>query len=148
MSLLGLVLLEVLLIVAAGITFFGGIWGAIIAAGLISVINFMTHELVDFWKWEGLLMLGLITGILVLLGLNYKARGVEVVSGLVGGLLSLVLFGAFITPVLALVIWALVIGTGLIPRKSRYKLFWGFAPSIWRGIIGLGWIIFGNSFFA
>lgn len=146
MNLLGMILFEGLLIAAAGIMFFGGIRGAILAAGLVSVINFMTHEMPDFWRWEGLLILGLTTGILVLIGLNYKASRVELVSGLVGGLFSLVLFGAFITPVLALVVWALVIGTGLIPRKSHDKVFWGLAPSIWRAILGLCLIIFGNSF--
>ncbi|MHB8125150.1 MAG: hypothetical protein ACYDEJ_05800 [Desulfitobacteriaceae bacterium] len=148
MNLLGMILFEGLLIAAAGITFVSGVWGMIIAAGLVSVINFMTHEMVDFWKWEALLILGLTIGILVLSGLNYKARRVKTVYGLVGGILSLVTFGAFITPVLALVLWVLVIGTGLIPATSRNKLFWGFASSIWRAILGLGWIIFGNSFFS
>ncbi len=146
MDLLGMTVLEGLLIASAGLTCFGGIRGMILAAGLISVMNFMTHEMADFWKWEVILILGFIVGILVLIWLNYKARRVELVSGLVGGLFSLVLFGAFITPILALAIWALVIGTGILPRKSHDKAFWGFAPSIWRAILGVGWIIFGNIF--
>ncbi|MFZ3101830.1 MAG: hypothetical protein WA113_06445 [Desulfitobacteriaceae bacterium] len=146
MNLLGMILFEGLLIAAAGIAFFGGIRGAILAAGLVSVINFMTHERVDFWRWEALLLLGLTIWILILIGLNYKARKVELVSGLVGGLFSLVLFGTFITPVLALVVWILVIGTGLIPKKSHDQVFWGFAPSIWRAILGAGLIVIGNSF--
>ena len=141
-----MILFEGLLITSAGIVFYGGIRGAMLAAGLVSVINFMTHEMSDFWRWEGLLILGLSTGSLVLIGLNHKAKKVEVVSGLLGGLTSLILFGAFITPILALVVWALVIGTGLIPRKSHAKFFWGFAPSIWRALIGVGLIIFGNIF--
>jgi hypothetical protein len=142
-----MILFEGLLIAAAGITYISGVRGMVIAGGLVSVINFSVHETTDFWKWEGFLILGSAFGILVLIGLNYQARKVRAMSGLVGGIISLVLFGVFFTPLLALVSWALIIGTGLRPRQSPGTLFWGFMPSICRAVLGLGWIIFGNSFF-
>jgi hypothetical protein len=141
-----MILFEGLLIAAAGITYVSGIRGLVIAGGLVSIINFSVNKITDFWMWEGFLILGSTLGILALIGLNYKARKVRAMSGLVGGIISLVLFGIFFTPILTLVSWALIIGTGLRPRQSPGTLFWGFTPSICRAVLGLGWIIFGNCF--
>jgi hypothetical protein len=142
-----MILFEGLLIAAAGVTFIGGVRGLVIAGGLVSIINLLVHEITDFWKWEGFLILGSVFGILALIGLDYQARKVRAMSGLVGGIISLVLFGIFFTPILALVSWALIIGTGFRPRQSPGTLFWSFMPSFCRAVLGLGWIIFGNSFF-
>jgi hypothetical protein len=138
---------EGLLIAAAGMTFISGIRGMVIAGGLVSIINFFMHKTTDFWKWEGLLFLGFSLGILVLIGLDYKARKVRAITGFVGGIISLVLFGVFFTPVLALVLWGLIIGTGLRPNQNPGMLLWSFAPSLCRAVLGLGWIIFGNCFY-
>lgn len=83
-------------------------------------------------------------GVLLLIVIGRIANKSKVVSGLVGGLISLVLFGAFITPIAALIFWALVVGTGIIPKNKKSQVLWSFAPTILRLILGLGWIIYGN----
>ncbi len=145
MDLFRLVLLEGLLIAAAGITYIGGVKGMVLAGGLVSVINFSVHEITDFWKWEGFLILGSVFGILVLTGLNYQARKTKATFGLAGGIISLVLFGVFFTPILALVLWLLFMGTGFRPGPGSGRQIWGFIPSVCRAVFGLGWIIFGNN---
>ncbi|MDD2235015.1 MAG: hypothetical protein PHZ11_02855 [Desulfitobacteriaceae bacterium] len=147
MNLLMMIFYEGLLIAAAGMTFISGIRGMVIAGGLVSIINFFIHKATDFWKWEGVLFLGFSLGILVLIGLEYKAGKVRAITGLIGGIISLVLFGVFFTPVLALVLWGLIIGMGLKPNQSQSMILWSFAPTLCRAVLGLGWIILGNYFY-
>lgn len=147
MNLLMMIFYEGLLIAAAGLTFMSGIRGMVIAGVLVSIMNFLIHDIIDFWKWEGILFLGFSLGILLLIGLKYQARKARAITGLVGGIISLVLFGVFFTPVLALVLWGLIIGTGFRPNQSPGMLLWSFAPSLCRAVLGIGWIIFGNCFY-
>jgi len=123
---------------------FGGIWGNIAATVVLSVINFLAHNVEQFWHWEPPLLLGGIVGILLLMVVGKIANKSQIVTGLVGGLISLVLFGAFATPIVAIILWALVVGTGIIPKDKKSQVFWSFAPTILRLILGLGWIIYGN----
>lgn len=141
-----LVLLEGALLLSAGMIFFGGVRGTVAATAALSVINFLAHDIEEFWRWEPLLLLGGIVGIILLLVVGRIANKSQVVSGLVGGLISLVLFGAFITPVVAIILWALVVGTGIIPINKKSEVLWSFAPTIMRLILGIGWIIIGNIF--
>lgn len=144
MSFIQLLLLEGVLLVAAGVILFGGIWGILGSIGILSLINFLVNEFYDFWKWEIPLLFGTVVGIIVLIAISRKARNSNIVSSVLGGVASLVVFGAFITPVIAIIIWALVVGVGLVPHLKRGQLFWGIAPFIWRFIIGVGIIIYGN----
>lgn len=139
-----LVLLEGTLILSAGMIFFGGIWGTLAATVALSGINFLAHDVEQFWRWETPLLLGGIVGSLLLLAVGRIANKSQVVTGLVGGLISLVLFGAFITPIAAMILWALVVGTGIIPKDKKSQVLWSFAPTILRLILGIGWIIYGN----
>lgn len=139
-----LVLLEGALLLSASMIFFGGIRGTIVATGVLSGINFLVHDLEQFWNWETPLLLGGIIGILLLLIVGRFANKSKVVVGLVGGLISLVLFGAFVTPIAAIILWALVVGTGFIPIDKKSQILWSFAPTILRLILGVGWIIYGN----
>ena len=139
-----LVLLEGALLLSAGMIFFGGIWGTVAATVALSGINFLVHDLEQFWSWEPPLLLGGIGGILLLLIVGRYANKSKVVVGLVGGLISLVLFGAFITPIAAIILWALVVGTGFIPKDKKSQVLWSIAPTILRLILGIGWIIYGN----
>ncbi len=139
-----LVLLEASLLLSAGMIFFGGIWGTIAATVALSGINFLVHDVERFWSWEIPLLLGGIVGILLLLAVGHIANKNQVVNGLVGGLISLVLFGAFITPIAAIIFWALVVGTGIIPKEKKSQVIWSFAPTILRLLLGVGWIIYGN----
>ena len=144
MGFIQLVLLEGLLLLSAGMIFFGGTWGTIAATVTLSGINIFAHDSAQFWRWESpLLVMGLV-GVLLLILIGRIANKSKVVSGLVGGLISLVLFGAFITPIAALILWALVVGTGIIPKNKKSQILWSFAPTILRLILGLGWIIYGN----
>lgn len=139
-----LVLLEGVLLLSAGMIFFGGAWGTIAATVTLSGINFLAHDEVQFWRWEyPLLLMGLV-GVLVLIVSGRIANKSKVVSGLVGGLISLVLFGAFVTPIAAIILAALVLGTGIIPKAEKSQVLWSFAPTILRLILGLGGIIYGN----
>ena len=144
MEFIQLVLLEGLLLLSAGMIFFGGTWGTIAATVTLSGINIFAHDAAQFWRWESpLLVMGMV-GVLLLIVIGRIANKSKVVSGLVGGLISLVLFGAFITPIAALIFWALVVGTGIIPKNKKSQVLWSFAPTILRLILGLGWIIYGN----
>lgn len=139
-----LVLLEGALLLSAGMIFFGGVRGTVAATVALSGINFLVHDIEQFWRWEPQLLIGAILGIVLLLVVGRIANKSQVVTGLVGGLISLVLFGAFITPIAAIILWALVVGTGIIPKYKKSEVLWSFAPTILRLILGIGWIIYGN----
>lgn len=139
-----LVLLEGALLLSAGMIFFGGSRGTLAATVALSGINLLVHEVEQFWHWEIPLLVGGLVGILLLLAVGRIANKKQVVTGLVGGLISLVLFGAFITPIAALIFWALVVGTGIIPKDKKSQVLWSFAPTILRLLLGIGWIIYGN----
>lgn len=139
-----LVLLEGLLLFSAGMIFFGGIWGTVGATVVITGVNLLFHPVEHFWNWEIPLILGGTLGVLLLLFLGKITNRGEVVSGLVGGLIGLVLFGAFLTPMAAIVLWILVVGLGIIPKNQNKHILLSFAPTILRLIIGLVGIIFGN----
>ena len=144
MSFIFLVLLEGTLLLSAGMIFFGGVWGTVVATVALSGINFLAHDVEQFWRWEAPLLLAGIVGSILLLVVGRIANKSQVVTGLVGGLISLVLFGAFITPIAAIILWALVVGTGIIPKDNKNQVLWSFAPTIMRLILGIGWIIYGN----
>ncbi|MDR3586514.1 MAG: hypothetical protein P4L59_14555 [Desulfosporosinus sp.] len=144
MEFVRLVLLEGALLLSSGMIFFGGIWGTAAATVVLSGINFISHDRAYFWRWEIPLILGGLVGMLLLLIVGRIANKSQIVTGLVGGLISLVLFGAFITPVMAIILTALVVGTGIIPKNKKSQVLWSFAPTIVRLILGLGWIIYGN----
>ncbi|MHB8076198.1 hypothetical protein [Desulfosporosinus fructosivorans] len=139
-----LVLLEGALLLSAGMTFFGGVRGTVAATVALSGINFLVHDIEEFWHWEPLLLLAGIVGSILLLVVGRIANKSQVVNGLVGGLISLVLFGAFITPIVAITLWALVVGAGIIPKDKKSEVLWSFAPTILRLVLGIGWIIIGN----
>jgi len=139
-----LVLIEGVLLLSAGMIFFGGIWGTALATVTLSGVNFLAHDLAQFWSREIPLLLCGLGGMLLLLIVGRIANKRQVVTGLVGGLISLVLFGAFITPIVALILWALVVGTGFIPKTKRSQVIWSFAPTILRLILGVALIIYGN----
>lgn len=144
MGFIALVLLEGTLLLSAGIVFFKGIWGTAAAVLVLSVINFLAHDAGQFWRWEVPLLGGGLAGALLLLFVTRIANQNQVVNGLVGGLISLVLFGAFAMPVAAIAIWFLVVGTGLIPKNKKSQTLWSFAPTILRIILGICGIVYGN----
>ncbi|MDA8229632.1 MAG: hypothetical protein M0T74_18420 [Desulfitobacterium hafniense] len=144
MSFVQMLLLEGLLIIIAGVILFSGIWGAVGSAGILSLLNLSANESVEFWRWEIPLLAGTAVWVIVLVVISRKARESNLITSVLGGVASLVVFGAFITPVLAIIIWALVVGVGLIPRFKRVQVFWGIAPVLWRFILGVGFIIYGN----
>jgi hypothetical protein len=144
MGFIQLVLLEGVLLLSAGMIFFGGIWGTIAATVVLSGINLLFNTATRFWNWEIFLLCGGIVGVVLLLIVGKMANKSQLVHGLAGGVISLVLFGAFITPIFALTLWALVIGTGLIPKNKKSQVLLGFAPTILRLILGLAWVICGN----
>lgn len=139
-----LVILEAALLLCAGIIFFGGVRGALLATAALSGINFLVHDLDQFLFWEPRLLLGGVVGSLLLLVVGKIANKSQVVNGLVGGLISLVLFGAFVTPIVAIILWALVVGTGIIPKGKKSQILWSFAPTVLRVILGISLIIYGN----
>lgn len=138
-----LIFLEWLLLLAAASIFVGGIRGSILAAIILSGILFYKHP-ADFWRWEVYFLGGLILCILLLLYFVKKAGQSNIVTGLAGGIASLVVFGAFFTPLLAVLAWALVVGTGLIPKLKLKEVAWGFSPVLWRAFMGLLCLILGN----
>lgn len=144
MGFIQLVLLEGALLLSAGMIFFGGIRGTAAATVILSGINVLVQEAGEFWRWEIPLLLGGMVGILLLFLVGRIANKSKVVGGLVGGLISLVLFGAFITPIAALILAALIIGTGIIPKNKKSQVLWSMAPTVLRLILGFGWIIYGN----
>lgn len=138
-----LIVLEGLLLLAAGMTIVAGIRG-IIGASLIltSLIGLLKQQ--EFWNWELPLVLGVSGAVVLLLYLSRKAGKSELAMGLVGGMASLVVFGAFLTPFIALMSWAIIVGMGLVPHLRRKQVLWGIAPILWRTFLGLTWIVWGN----
>lgn len=121
----------------------GGIRGVLAATVILSSIAWATQPM-SFWKWEIPFLIGVAVAIGILLLLIRKAGKSELVTGLAGGIASLVIFGAFFTPLFALLAWALIVGTGLIPKIKVKQVLWGMAPMLWRMVMGIGWVIFGN----
>lgn len=144
MGFIQLVLLEGVLLLSAGIIFFGGIWGTVAASVVLSGVNLLFNQATRFWYWEIILLCGGTVGVVLLLIVGRMVNKSRFTHGLVGGLISLVLFGAFITPILALIIWAMVIGTGFVPKNQKSQVLSSFAPTIVRLLLGLTWVIFGN----
>lgn len=144
MGFLQLILLEGVLLLSAGMIFFGGVRGTVAATVVLNGINILSHDAAQFWYWEIFLLSGGTIGIVLQLIVGRSANKSQVVNGLVGGLISLVLFGAFITPIVAIILWALVVGTGIVPKNEKSQVLWGFAPTILRLIIGLVGVICGN----
>ncbi len=144
LGLVPMILLEALVLLCAGLAFVAGIRGTIVAVFMLSILNWMMHDSAVFWRWEIPLIIGAVLGIGVLFGLNRKAGRSNFTTGFVGGIISLVVFAAFITPILAVVIWLLIFGTGLIPAPKKGQVAWGLAPSAWRLLLGVAFIIYGN----
>lgn len=138
-----LIVFEGLLLLAAGMTIIAGIRG-IIGATLIlsSLIGLAKPD--KFWNWEIPFLIGAIGGVVLLLYFSKKAEESQWITGLAGGIMSFVVFGAFLTPMIAVIISALFVGTGLIPPARGKQIFWGFIPVLWRTCLGITWIILGN----
>lgn len=143
MAFVVLILLEWLLLLAAASVFIGGIRGALVAALILSGIVWYTHP-DNFWSLEVPILIGALICIGILLYLVKKAGQSNIVAGLAGGIASLVIFGAFFTPLLAVIAWALVVGTGLIPKIKLKEAAWGVSPMLWRALLGILCIVIGN----
>lgn len=139
-----LVILEAVLLLTAGMTFFGGIRGTVAATVILSGINYFAHGGGEFWHWEVPLLISGLISVMLLFLIGKKGNETQILGGLVGGLSGLVFFGAFATPIVAIIIWALVFGTGLIPKYRKSQVLWSLAPSFLRIIVGIGWIVYGN----
>ncbi len=134
---------EGILVLAAGLTFFGGIPGLAVSAALLSVLNVM-QPWHGFWLREGILLLVAGFAALLLVWVNRKAKAYGLVNGVAGSIISLAIFAVFVTPILALAVWALILGTGMIPHMHKKQVYWSFAPTVIRVVTGIGWIIVGN----
>lgn len=121
----------------------GGTRGVFAATVLFSGLIWVVQP-ARFLDWEIPLLIGVALSLGILWWFVRKAGKSEVVIGLAGGIVSLVVFGAFFTPLLAIFSWALIVGTGLIPKINTKQIIWGIAPMLWRMVMGLGWLIFGN----
>ena len=144
MNFIQLLIVEGVLLLSAGMIYFAGIWGTVGATFTLSAMNFLFHDAQIFWHWEIPLLFGGMIGILLLFMVGKIANNSRIVSGLVGGFISLVFFGAFVTPIAAIVFLALVVGTGLIPTNKKSQVFWSLTPMILRLMLGFCWIIYGN----
>jgi len=128
---------------SAGIILLGGRKGLLLAGMILSILNLVAHPNQQFWQWEFILIVGLSIGSLALEIINRKAQD-QVFSGLVGGFISLVVFGVFATPLLAIIVWVLIVGTGLVPKTKNLKGIWELMPTVWRVVMGLAGIVYGN----
>lgn len=139
-----LVLWEIILLLLGGLIVFGGIKGILTTTVVLSLINFLVGYPAQFWRRENFILLGLGFGLMVLFIISWKARRGSKIQGLSSGIATIVLLGAFVTPVAALVIWILIGGAGLIKKGRKGEVFWGFAPSVWRLLLAIAAIIYGN----
>lgn len=138
------ILVEGLLVWAGGLTFFGGRRGVLASTVVVSIVNVLLNPGAAFWSWEIVLLLGSAAGIILLYFVRHKIQKQGVVNGFTGGLLSLMLFGIFFTPLMGLLVWAMIVGTGLIPKMKRKQVIWSLVPTLCRIILSLGWILLGN----
>ncbi len=144
MGFIELILFEGVLIFFAGIIFFGGIWGTVLATIVLSGFNYRFNEGAQFWQWQIPLLIGGTVGIISLLILGRIANEGKTVNGLVGGVVSLVFFGAFLTPLAAIITWVLVVGTGFIPKDKKSQVIRSFSITIMRLFLGAVFIFYGN----
>lgn len=144
MGFIELILFEGVLILSAGIIFFGGIWGTVLATMVLSGFNYRFNEWAQFWQWQIPLLIGGTVGIISLLILGRIANEGQKVNGLVGGVVSLVLFGAFLTPLAAIIAWVMVVGTGFIPKNKKSQVIKSFSITIMRLFLGAVFILYGN----
>lgn len=143
LSFITLVILEWFLLLTATLVFFGGIRGTLGAAFILSCIAWYTRP-DSFWAWEIPLLIGVGVCLGLLYFFVYKAGQSNIVTGIAGGIAGLVVFGALMTPSLAILIWAMVMGAGLIPEMKIKNVLWGFSPVLWRGVMGFLCILLGN----
>lgn len=143
MTFLIYLIIEGLFLLAAGMTVVAGIRGITGAAIILSILIWLARQ-ENFWVWEIPFLLCVFTAALFLLWLSQKAKQNDFIMGLAGGMTSLVVFGSFLSPFIALIVWALVSGTGLVKLSGKKQIFWGIAPILWRTLLGISWIIFGN----
>lgn len=137
------ILTEGVLILAAGLTFLGGVRGVVVSAVLLSLLN-AGQSGSGFWLREGILALAACCGMLMLVLVNRKSGANGVVNGVVGSFLSLIIFAVFVTPILALVVWMVIVGAGMVPRMHRGQVLGSFAPTLIRVVLAIGWILVGN----
>lgn len=141
-----LILMEGLLLIAAGMTVVAGMRGIIGSGLLLSILTgFLQPEF--FWNWVIPLWAGVGGALVVLFYLNSKAREYELLPNLAGGITSLVVLGAFLTPLIALTCAALLVGTGIVPKLQRKHVLWSLAPILWRTCLGITWVVGGNILF-
>jgi len=137
--------LEFLLIVAAGSSLFGVTIGIISSWLLLSVIN-IVH---NYYAFQGIYFWELIISVYSLCGwtinylLNRKTRNLRLVKVTAGSAVSVLAFGVFLPLIPGLIIWTLIVG---IPLAFTYreipKAF--YLQLIFKFIFCSGWIIIGN----
>lgn len=138
-----LLVLEGLLLLAAGMTIVVGIRGIMGATLLLTGLIWLARQ-EKFWNWELPFLVGVSGAVALLIWLSRKAGEGKLITSLAGGVTSLVALGSFLTPVIALIFWALLVGTGLVPHLRSKSVFWGLTPVLWRTCLGIAWIVLGN----
>lgn len=147
MGFAGLVLLETVLCLTGGAVFMAGKKGialAVVCLSLLNITGVLFFHAAGFWLREILILLSSGAAVVLLNFFNRRAQSHHMVMGLTGGIISLVLFGAFLSPLAAVIVWILVIGAGLIPRQRKNAVFWGILPTAFRCLLGIGVVIGGN----
>jgi len=138
-------LLELVLLVCASLVICNGVVGMVASGIVLSGINFWFNDPSQVLKWELILMLGIAVGLGGQYFASHKARNAQFSVGLMGGIVGFIVFGAFVTPVLAIVLWLITIGFRMFAGLKKGDMIWGAAPALWRSVLALGIVLYGNT---
>ena len=146
MDFLKLLVLQILLLYLAGLSFFIGIKGIWISGLIISVLNYSFNH-ASFWHWELIIALFVLVGTAINLLLDRKTKQLRVVKVTTGSIISLLTAPIFFSFVPAFLIWTVLIG---IPLGFTYRQIskYVYLQIFFRILFALGWIIIGNSIYS
>lgn len=147
MELFYLIIMELSLLYAAGISFFGGTRGIIGSAVLLSVINKLLHNIPDFTFWEIVIFCELILGISANYFIEKKTNLHQIFNISFGALSSIIIIGIFISLIPAFFIWLFLIGIPIIFTYKNPPIKWLYFHTLAKFILSLSWIIIGNIFY-
>ncbi|NLM20807.1 MAG: hypothetical protein GX207_03565 [Peptococcaceae bacterium] len=143
--LLEFIILEFVLIIAAGTGFLWGAKGIITGAVLVSALNiFQNYFLVnEFWLWQIIIVGYAVLGLMMNYFFNKRTDELRLVKVTAGSAVSVLAWSIFMPIIPGLLIWALFIG---MPLLFTYRNIPGvfYAQLIFKFIFSTGWLIIGN----
>lgn len=138
-----LILLELMLILAAGLSLIWGYKGMLISWMLISLINYGYNHPEGFWFWEGLISSYTFLGVLINTYLGTITKNLRVLKVTAGSGGALITTAIFLPLFPAFLLWTVFLG---IPLIFTYREISKAVPLqiFFKFIFSAGWLMIGN----